>query len=226
MKYKGLILDIDNTLYDYNIANNIAKRSIEDYCKSKTNIDSGSILKAYNQARKKVHVELSQTASSHNRLLYFQKMCKILNLNPLNHSLYMYQLYWDNFIKNIKPFNGVYELLKKYKNNICLTTDLTADIQYKKIKKLRLHDYCNSIVTSEEAGKEKPHPYMFMLSLHKLGLKASEVCVIGDSFDKDIFGARNMEIDAIWLNHENKDKIFNDSNITEVKNFNEILKIL
>jgi HAD superfamily hydrolase (TIGR01509 family) len=226
MKYKGLILDIDNTLYNYNIANNIAKKSIVDYCKSKFNIDSKSIIIAYDQARKKVHVELSETASSHNRLLYFQKMCEILNLNPLNYSFYMYQLYWDTFIHNMKPFNGVYKLLKKYKNNICLTTDLTADIQYKKIKKLKLHDYCNSIVTSEEAGKEKPHPYMFMLSLQKLGLKANEVCVIGDSFDKDIFGARNLEIDAIWLNQDNKDQIFNDSNITEVKNFDEILKIL
>ena len=126
----------------------------------------------------------------------------------------------------MKPFEGVYELLKKYKNNICLATDLTADIQYRKIKKLKLHNYCNSVVTSEEAGREKPHPYMFMLSLQKLGLKASEVCVIGDSFNKDIFGARNSQIDAIWLNQDNKNEIYTDSKIKEVNKFNEILKIV
>jgi len=226
MKYKGLILDIDNTLYDYNISNNIAKKSVVDFCENKFNIDSVSITKAYDQARKKVHIELSETAASHNRLLYFQKMCEILNLNPLKYSFHIYNLYWDTFLDNMKPFDGVYDLLKKYKNNICLATDLTADIQYRKIKKLNLHNYCNSVVTSEEAGREKPHPYVFMLSLKKLGLKASEVCVIGDSFSKDIFGARNLKIDAIWLNRFNKNEIYTDSKIKEINKFNEILKIV
>ena len=114
MKYKGLILDIDNTLYDYNISNNIAKKSVVDFCENKFNIDSVSITKAYDQARKKVHIELSETAASHNRLLYFQKTCEILKLNPLENSLQIYNIYWDTFLENITPFGGVYELLEKY----------------------------------------------------------------------------------------------------------------
>ena len=94
------------------------------------------------------------------------------------------------------------------------------------LKKLKLDNYCSSIVTSEEAGREKPHPYMFMLSLRKLNLKANEVCVIGDNFKKDIFGARNLQIDAIWFNHDRKHEIFDDSNIKEINNFKEILKIV
>lgn len=226
MKYKGLILDIDNTLYDYNFANTLAKKAVVDFCKIKFNIDNESIINTFNQARKKVHIELSETASSHNRLLYFQKMLEILDLNSLKYSFQLNNLYWDTFLVNMKPFEGVYELLNKYKNNICLATDLTADIQFRKIKKLKLHNYCNSVVTSEEAGREKPHPYMFMLSLQKLGLKASEVCVVGDSFKKDIFGARNSQIDAVWINHENKQEIYVDTKIKEVNKFNEILKIL
>ena len=226
MKYKGLILDIDNTLYDYNIANNIAKKSVLDFCENKFNIDRKSIIKAYDKARKKVHIELSETASSHNRLLYFQKMCEILDLNPLEYSFYIYNLYWDTFLDNMQTFDGIYELLNMYKNNICLTTDLTADIQYRKIKKLKLNNYCSSIVTSEEAGREKPHPYMFMLSLRKLNLKANEVCVIGDNFKKDIFGARNLQIDAIWFNHDRRHEIFDDLNIKEINNFKEILRIV
>lgn len=226
MKYKGLIIDIDNTIYDYNSSNIKARKFVVDYCSDKFKIDSELIIKALVKARKKVHTELSETASSHNRLLYFQKMFEILNLNPLKHSYYLYNLYWEKFIENIKPFEGVYELLEKYKNNICFTTDLTADIQFKKIKKLKLDYYSSSIVTSEEAGRDKPHPYMFMLSLFKLGLKANEVCVIGDSFEKDIFGARNLDIDSVWLNSENKSKNYQDLKIKEVKKFKEILEIL
>ncbi len=226
MKYKALLLDIDNTLYDYNSTHAIAKKSVIEFCKTQFNIDEMIISKAYDKARKKVHIELSETAASHNRLLYFQKMCEILSLNPLQYSFELYNIYWDTFLENITPFDGVYELLEQYKNKICLVTDLTAHIQYRKIEKLKLNEYCQAVVTSEEAGKEKPHPYMFMLALQKLDLKANEVCMIGDSFKKDIFGASNLGINAIWFNHENKTEAVESDLIIEIKKFDEILELI
>ena len=35
MKFKALLLDIDNTLYDYNTTHNIAKKSVVEFCKNK-----------------------------------------------------------------------------------------------------------------------------------------------------------------------------------------------
>ena len=226
MKYKALLLDIDNTLYDYNSTHAIAKKRVIEFCKNQFSIDETTLSKAYDKARKKVHIELSETAASHNRLLYFQKMCEILTLNPLEYSFKLYNIYWDTFLENITPFDGVYELLEQYKNKICLVTDLTAHIQYRKIEKLKLNEYCQAVVTSEEAGKEKPHPYMFMLALQKLDLKASEVCMIGDSFKKDIFGATNLNIDAVWFNHENKQESYSQTSIKETKTFKEILEFI
>jgi putative hydrolase of the HAD superfamily len=226
MKYKALLLDIDNTLYDYNRTHAIAKKSVIDFCKNQFNIEESTLLEAYDKARKKVHIELSETASSHNRLLYFQKMCELLEVNPLTYSMEIYNIYWDTFLENMQPFDGVYGLLEKYKGNICLVTDLTAHIQYRKIKKLKLDEYCNAIVTSEEAGKEKPHPCMFMLALQKLNLKANEACMIGDSFKKDIFGARNLHIDTIWFNHEQKQENYDDKKIKEVSTMKEVLELV
>ena len=197
MRYKGLLLDIDNTLYDYSSTHKYAIDRVIEYCIGEFTLSTNSVIEAYSIARKKVHIELSETASSHNRLLYFQKMLELLNINSLEYSYIIYNIYWDNFIEYMKPFDGIYKLLEKYKNKICLVTDLTAHIQYRKIKKLKLEKYCTYVVTSEESGKEKPHPYMFMLALHKLNMKHDEVCMIGDSFKKDIFGASNLDIDAI-----------------------------
>jgi putative hydrolase of the HAD superfamily len=223
MKYKALLLDIDNTLYNYNISHTCAKKSVVQHCETEFNIDETSISTAYEKARKKVHNELNETAASHNRLLYFQNMCEILTINPIQQSLKLYNIYWDTFLENITPFEGVYELLEKYQNKICLVTDLTAHIQYRKIHKLKLNQYCQSIVTSEEAGKEKPNPLMFKLALQKLNLKSSEVCMIGDNFKKDIFGANSLNIHTIWLNHERKQESYSDSTIKEAKTFKEIL---
>lgn len=226
MKYKSILLDIDDTLYSYDSAHSIALECVAEFFEKKLKIDKPLFFSSYEKARKQVHIELSETAASHNRLLYFQKMCEFLKINSLKQGIKLYDLYWDNFIKNLKPFDGVYDLLKKYKNKICLVTDLTSYIQYRKIEKLKLNDYCNLIVTSEETGKDKPHPIMFMSAIKKLGVNANEVCMIGDSFDKDIFGANNLGIDAIWVNYKKKKSNYSNSSIKEVVLFKEILRIV
>ena len=226
MKYKSILLDIDDTLYSYDSAHSVALECVAEFFEKKLKIDKPSFFLSYEKARKQVHIELSETAASHNRLLYFQKMCEFLKINSLKQGIKLYDLYWDNFIKNLKPFDGVYDLLKKYKNKICLVTDLTSYIQYRKIEKLKLNDYCNLIVTSEETGKNKPHPIMFMSALKKLGVNANEACMIGDSFDKDIFGANNLGIDAIWVNYKKKKISYSASSIKEVVLFKEILRIV
>jgi putative hydrolase of the HAD superfamily len=153
-------------------------------------------------------------------------MCEILDINPLNYAFKIYNIYWDTFLENIIPFDGIYDFLDKYKNKICLVTDLTAHIQYRKIEKLKLNKYINKVVTSEEAGREKPHPYMFISALEKLNLQKHEVCMIGDSFKKDIFGASTLGINAIWFNHEEKQEKYNSQNIKEVTTFKEILELI
>ena len=226
MKYKSILLDIDDTLYSYDSAHSVALRCIGEFFEKKLKVNKILFFSTYEKAKKQVHIELSETAASHNRLLYFQKMCEFLEINPLKQGIKLHDLYWDNYIENLKAFDGVYDLLKKYKNKICLVTDLTSHIQYRKIEKLKLNDYCNSIVTSEETGKNKPHPIMFMLALQKLAVNANEACMIGDSFDKDIFGANNLGIDAIWFNHKKKKCSFEDASIKEVDTIKEILRIV
>ena len=143
MKFKGVLLDIDNTLYDYKSAHTKALDDAFHFCREKFDISHEDIRKGYNTARKRVHIDLKETASSHNRLLYFQKMLELLNINPLLHSLDLYNAYWNTFLDNIEVFDGVYDFLEKYKGKVCLVTDLTAHIQYRKIKKLRLDEYIN-----------------------------------------------------------------------------------
>jgi HAD superfamily hydrolase (TIGR01549 family) len=226
MKYKGILLDIDNTLYEYDKAHLKALNKLILYCSDKFHFSKENILYAYNNAKKKVHIELSETASSHNRILYIQKMLEILDVNSTKYSLDIYEVYWNTFLENIEVYAGVYEFLEKYRNKICLITDLTAHIQHRKIKRLKIDDYVGFAVTSEEAGKEKPHPYIFMMGLGKLNLKAEDVCMVGDSFKKDIIGASNIGIKSIWLNRTQEVELYDKNMVTEVKTFEEILELV
>ena len=104
---------------------------------------------------------------------------------------------------------------------------MTAQIQYRKIKKLNLDKYINYIVTSEEAGKEKPHQYIFMLCLDKMHLNKNDVCMVGDSFNKDIKGALSLGMNAYWINSNKEDMIHCDiKHVTELGSFKELLEIL
>ncbi len=69
---------------------------------------------------------------------------------------------------------------KKNSIKICLITDLTASIQFRKIINTKMDKYIDFVVTSEEAGVEKPDSVIFSLALSKLGLSSGEVIMIGD----------------------------------------------
>lgn len=223
MKYRGILLDIDNTLYDYDKTHTKALEALISSANKLLKIDIADLKNAYLKARKQINSELYGTASSHNRLLYIQKMLESLNISGLTVSLELYEIYWNAFLENIDIYDGVYTFLESVKNvPICLVTDLTAHIQHRKIKKLHLNQYTDYLVTSEEAGREKPHPYMFLLALHKMDLKPNEVCMIGDSYKKDILGASQLGISSYWLHNVDHTEEINSDLITKFSEFDEL----
>jgi len=152
-------------------------------------------------------------------------MFEALGVNPLLHSLSLYQYYWNIFIDSISLNEGVLEFLEKNQDKkIVWVTDLTADVQYLKIHRLGLTNFVSQIVTSEEAGVEKPASKMFDLALEKIGLKASEVCMIGDSYEKDIKGALNKGIKPFWFTNKATESI--DSKVTTFSSFVELQTLI
>ena len=223
MKIKGMLIDLDNTIYDYNLAHSYALDQTIEYIQKVTGITKESLRASYDASRKRINTNLHGFASSHSRLLYLQKLMES------NHIGYKYifdfhNCYWDSFISKMELFEGVLELFDLFCDKNCIVTDLTADIQFKKLIQIKLIDKVKYIVTSEEAGKEKPNPIMFYTALEKIGLDKSEVIYIGDDYEKDILGATNLGI-AIWLNRQMNKKELN-ANTIEVKDFKEIPEVI
>lgn len=121
-------------------------------------------------------------------------------------------------------FKNTVEYLENHRakgGKVCILTDLTVHIQHRKIKKLGLVDYVDFLVSSEEVGVEKPHPYIFTRALQKLKCSASKALMIGDSWAKDIVGANAIDIQSIWINHKKEHQPLNEK-IREVSRFEEI----
>ena len=75
MFYKGIILDLDNTIYNYDKCHKTALNSVVDYIKT---IYKGEyiILEIYDKISKELKYELINTASCHNKSIYFKNQGK------------------------------------------------------------------------------------------------------------------------------------------------------
>ena len=187
-KFRGVLLDIDNTIYHYESCHrpslNILIKELAKLLSSSEEI----IKKEFLNSRKIVNKRLHETASSHSRFLYIQLMIeKILGVSDIRNTLKLEELYWNTFLSKMK----LNEHAKKFifqcnlKNiPICCLTDLTAQIQFRKLLKLNLENKIKYIVTSEEVGIEKPNKKMFQSALEKLRLSTDQVIMIGDSAEK------------------------------------------
>ena len=198
---KGVIFDIDGTLYSYLANDKVAVKSLCEFAEKNLAVDKENFLKAYCEGRRIVKERLTDGGSRHSRILFFQTTLELLGKNPFLYIREMYECYWSNFLKGMKTFDGATEFIRKLKENgikIALCTDMTAQIQYRKIHQLGLCDYIDFMVSSEETGLEKPAPIMFELALKKLNVDAKEAAYFGDSLERDIKGATNLGITPFW----------------------------
>jgi putative hydrolase of the HAD superfamily len=76
---------------------------------------------------------------------------------------------------------------------------MTTEQQLVKLLALGLRDMAEFIVTSEEAGAEKPNPAGVDLALARLGVPASGAWLVGDSLQRDVAAARARGLTAVWF---------------------------
>ena len=198
---KGVLLDLDNTLYDYEACH--IKAIKECYSNYQNQIGTNNLSfddfhHIYRNNRNIVTKRLSPQGACRSRLFAFQKMFEEFNLDKNWELSYQYEkLYWSTLIDSMILTEDASIFLNKCKGlnlAVCIVSDMTAAIQIKKLQKLGVADYIKYLVTSEEIGVEKPDPKIFLAALSKLKLKPDEVIMAGDSEIKDIKGAESLGI--------------------------------
>jgi FMN phosphatase YigB (HAD superfamily) len=95
----------------------------------------------------------------------------------------------------------------------------------------RLDSYFNDIIESVVVGVCKPDPAIWQKGVDALGLSASEVLVVGDSFTKDIQSAKSIGCQTAWLKgtgwgNEENDESLPDYVIGKVSELPKILNIV
>lgn len=190
-----ILFDLDNTFYSYDFPHETALKAVAEKVSLNFSISDQDFQNAFKEGRDQIKETLNNTASSHSRLLYFQRMFEVLGLGsqPLS-ALDLEQTYWRTFLTNIKLFPNAKELLEDIRLlgiPSAVITDLTAQIQFRKLIYLELDHYFDYVVSSEEAGFDKPDSKIFELAITKINPKGKNIWMIGDDAKKDISGAKN-----------------------------------
>lgn len=229
---KAIIFDTDNTLYNYLPSHKYAIKKVALYLKKTNNISNLTFNKVYSKSKKLIKNRLGDTASSHSRILYFQTISELLfNKTKVKLSLHLEEVYWNEFLNKSKLFDGVIDCLKllKYKNiKIANLTDLTTQIQFKKLVYFNIDKYFDFIVTSEEAGKDKPNKSPFKLIIKKLNIPANKIWMVGDNPEADMEGASRMGFTKIQKLHSGVNLINSKQKKPDLvfKKYSDLIKII
>jgi len=101
-----------------------------------------------------------------------------------------------------------------------------VEVQYKKLHSCNIGHYFAHVVLSEAAQALKPDKRIFEYALQLNNATASETIMIGDSYEADIVGAQNANINQIYFqpkpNAVDKDRVAT----YQVKSLKEIMNIL
>jgi FMN phosphatase YigB (HAD superfamily) len=154
-----VIFDLDNTLYDYESANSAGEKALINFLHENLKISNSELTAHLIDSRKSVKLTLGATAASHSRLMYIREF---LNSNDLNvyatFALECEQVFWRSYMDKMVLFEGVVEFvnyLRLSRSKLVLITDLSTQIQIRKLAWLGLEKAFELIITSEEAGGDK-----------------------------------------------------------------------
>ena len=115
----------------------------------------------------------------------------------------------DDYIEHLSSFNhlfdNTFEILDYLNENYSLhiITNGFDEVQHKKMAKSNILHYFNTVTNSEMVGVKKPNPKIFNYALDLANTKPETSIMIGDSFEADILGAKNIGMDVIFFDINN-----------------------
>jgi FMN phosphatase YigB (HAD superfamily) len=190
---RGLLIDIDDTLFKYEETEQKAVRFCADHAVHDfAPLTAERFIVTYNVARRQVIEQSLPNTMGRCRLGIFLRMFEMMEVEyPLQHVQRYETLYRQGFAQNMQPHPAPLALLKRCAMQgikVCAVTDAMLRSQVLKLEQLQLTTLIHHIVTR-----------MFELALQKLQLAAHEVVMVGDNHERDIAGAEAMGITAVMF---------------------------
>ena len=215
MKYKVILFDADETLFDFKKAEKEAfKNTMIEF---NIEYDENYHFSTYKEINTAIWKELEDGLITQEKLKTerFRRFIHKLGLNFNGNGSFLL----DGAIELIEDLSSKYILS-------IVTNGLTA-VQEGRLKKSIIAKHFKDIVISENIGIAKPHPDIFEHAINNLGVfNKDEILMVGDSLSSDIKGGINYNIDTCWYNPNRLENKTDLKPTYEVYDYSELRSLL
>ena len=189
---RAILFDLDDTLYDEMQFVRGGFEAVSSYTSKNANVNQNVVYQL-----------LLDVLEKHGRGQTFDIALKKLGLYNKNLIPKLVEVY-----RTHKPKLSLYSevrtvlsTLRKQGYKLGLITDGNVEVQRNKVEALKIKDFFDCIIFSDEYGieKQKPNPFPYQKALKELKASARETIYVGDNPYKDFVSAKRLGIHTVRI---------------------------
>ena len=198
---KFIFLDLDDTIFDFHLAERIALRRTLDEMGAKPTEEMMVRYSAINRSCWEALERGEMTRAEvlvHRFELLFSEHSLSIDAKATQAKYEAYLSIGHHFIDGAERLlDGLRE--RGYK--LYLASNGTAVVQHGRIASAGIAHYFEGMFISQEVGYDKPSPLFFEKAFSQIPDFSRELAaIVGDSLTSDISGGKNAGIETIWFN--------------------------
>jgi len=200
-KYDVLLCDADNTIFDFEKAE---ENAFARTCEHMGIEGAQQLLEVYSQINQALWKLLEQGGITQKvlRVRRFEQFLEAIGRSDLD-AQEMAFVYAENLGMQSVPIDGAIEAVKRWSRilPVIIVTNGISRIQHGRMNGSPVKALISGMVISEEVGVAKPDPKMLLMGMEMAGVTdKSRALMLGDSLSSDIAAAANAQVDACWYN--------------------------
>lgn len=225
-KYNCIMMDIDNTLLDFDAAER--KALLETLQQFSLPCDEAAVSR-YHEINSSLWGELNKGKIRRDKLVIERFDRFVKEIGAAAKATELNRAYTEHLATHADVIPWAEEALQELAEvaTMIAVSNGTESVERGRLKLSGFEKYFDDIFISEAVGVSKPNPKIFQMAMRKLGIEHSDkVLVVGDSLSADIQGGVNAGLDTCWVN---RNGLENESGLTptyEVKALSELYPIV
>jgi putative hydrolase of the HAD superfamily len=202
---RAVLFDLDDTLFDHRICARTALTTLHEAYDAFRNRPFEEVERLHASLLEELHVRVTsgELPLEQARRERFRRLFTAVGVRPGDDVVAeAANTYLGGYRKIRRAVAGAAALLAavKKRSQIGIVSNNLLEEQQGKLRHCGLDRFVDELVVSEETRVSKPDPRIFQIALDRLGRRANEAVMVGDSWAADVIGARAAGIRAIWFN--------------------------
>jgi putative hydrolase of the HAD superfamily len=224
MPLRGILFDLDDTLFDHDRATGSALSALRATEPVFREWAADELVRRHSVELESMHLEVlaGRQSIDNAREERFRRLFEAAagRTAPAGHAAHLargYRTAYEGAWQSVAGAPALLAALRHAGFAIAIVTNNIVAEQKLKLRHCGLDSLIDVLITSEEVGAAKPDVRIFEAALSHLKLTAGQTVMIGDAWQTDIAGALTAGIRPIWFNR--KGAINPDPAVTELNAF-------